>query len=332
MQKLKGILIFMLLLFWAGSVSAYVYEGYHWPDPNPMNEVYLINPNCADPEAGTPDDQIVAIKAGARAWVNEGNANFVLNYGGTCSALYPNDSTTNPANGYNEIMFVQDPAYWYFAQNPSVIAVVWTWSQEVTPPPPVHRHVYEADMAWNDHDFVFNGVGDPTTLEHDIWNIAAHEFGHFLKLNHPPYTEATMYLYSSKGETKKRDLYSDDVAGIQYIYGIAPNTNPVLSNPQVLPNLYDPGPFSFNYYVDYYDANSNAPSIANVYIDGTPHTMTLDSGTPSQGTYKYTTGLPAFTNHTYSFYFEDGNNGSDILPVLGTFSGPATYKPNRTYY
>ncbi|MFH1224756.1 MAG: matrixin family metalloprotease [Candidatus Diapherotrites archaeon] len=59
---------------------------------------------------------------------------------------------------------------------------------------------------------------------YDVQNAATHEFGHWLKLNDlygSSDTEKTMYGYISTGETKKRTLHSDDIAGIKYIYGTA---------------------------------------------------------------------------------------------------------------
>lgn len=52
----------------------------------------------------------------------------------------------------------------------------------------------------------------------DVQNIATHEFGHWLRLNHVSDTEATMYTYAQTNEIKKRTLTSDDEAGILYIY------------------------------------------------------------------------------------------------------------------
>lgn len=52
----------------------------------------------------------------------------------------------------------------------------------------------------------------------DVQSAATHEFGHWLSLGHSSNTEATMYSTMSTGETKKRSLHSDDIAGICYIY------------------------------------------------------------------------------------------------------------------
>lgn len=110
------------------------------------------------------------------------------------------------------------------------------------------------------------------------------------------------------------------MAGIQYIYGAAANINPVLSSPLITPTV---GGLStiFSYRVNYYDSNSGF-SLARVTINATPHDMTLYTGTPSNGTYKYDTTLAYAPTNQYSFYCEDGQGGSDILPVLGYLNGP----------
>ncbi|MRS13250.1 MAG: matrixin family metalloprotease [Actinobacteria bacterium] len=59
---------------------------------------------------------------------------------------------------------------------------------------------------------------DGRSTAYDVQNTLTHEFGHGLPLNHSTYTAATMFAYTSKGETLKRSLYSDDIYGIQALY------------------------------------------------------------------------------------------------------------------
>jgi hypothetical protein len=317
--KNVSLLTFLLVVFSLGQTWGFEYQGYHWPPPNPMGEPYLINPNCADPAAENPDDQIIAIRdGGARAWMNEGNANFTFTYGGTTTKPLPDDGVVSSYNGSNEIMFVQDPAYHYFVDHNNTVAVVFYWYWTST------REIFECDMAFHDVKYTFNGVGQPTSQEHDIWNLATHEFGHFLNLK-DLYTgadiEKTMYGWVSKGETKKRDLHQDDIDGIQYIYGQTSNSNPTLTAGYVSP---DSGYLDteFSYYVDYYDANGDAPTTAQVYIDEVPYTMSLHSGIASDGTYRYQTALPDPGIYDYYFYFQEANGGHDREPVLWTNPGP----------
>jgi hypothetical protein len=62
------------------------------------------------------------------------------------------------------------------------------------------------------------GYGQSGCTWHDLQNTLTHEVGHLLGLDHPPEVEATMYRRADVGETKKRDLHPDDIAGICTIY------------------------------------------------------------------------------------------------------------------
>ncbi|XP_010272073.1 PREDICTED: metalloendoproteinase 2-MMP [Nelumbo nucifera] len=58
----------------------------------------------------------------------------------------------------------------------------------------------------------------------DLESVAVHEIGHLLGLGHSSYGDAIMYPTISSG-TKKVELWSDDIEGIQLLYGTNPNTN-----------------------------------------------------------------------------------------------------------
>jgi hypothetical protein len=103
---------------------------------------------------------------------------------------------------------------------------------------------------------------------------------------------------------------------------------PVLSNGTVSP-ASDYYGTQFEYNVDYYDEDGDAPSVIQVNIDGTDQDMTLDSGSADNGTYRYRTrDITQDIAHTYYFYAEDGNGGSDRNPAAGTYSGPDTSDPD----
>jgi len=98
------------------------------------------------------------------------------------------------------------------------------------------------------------------------------------------------------------------------------NHNPELANGDVAPDSGDTST-TFTYSVDYYDQDGDNPSAAEVYVDGSPHTMSFVAGSGFQyhGTYQYQTTLPAGP-HNYYFSFSDAYGGSDTTE---TYSGPS---------
>jgi MYXO-CTERM domain-containing protein len=72
----------------------------------------------------------------------------------------------------------------------------------------------EADIVLNGHDSWTTSPA-PGDAAFDIQNVLTHEVGHFLGMGHEPaIPEATMYPYTPAGETSKRQLHPDDVAGV----------------------------------------------------------------------------------------------------------------------
>ncbi|XP_043723245.1 metalloendoproteinase 3-MMP-like [Telopea speciosissima] len=71
------------------------------------------------------------------------------------------------------------------------------------------RFHYDADENWSTN---------PGQNMMDLESVAVHEIGHLLGLGHSSVQEAIMYPSISPGVTK-RDLHSDDIMGIQYLYG-----------------------------------------------------------------------------------------------------------------
>jgi hypothetical protein len=77
-------------------------------------------------------------------------------------------------------------------------------------PPPANNYSIAGDIEFNTGQVW--AIGNT----YDLFTVAAHEFGHALGMTHS--TDATAVMYGTYN-TRKTDLGSDDIAGIQSIYG-----------------------------------------------------------------------------------------------------------------
>jgi C1A family cysteine protease len=111
---------------------------------------------------------------------------------------------------------------------------------------------------------------------------------------------------------------------VDYTYlGPSYDHPPTLSSPQVAPAVGTTAD-AFSYSVFYADQDGDTPSIKEVVIDGTPHAMTLVSGSASNGWYGYDAAL-AVGSHDYYFSFRDSRGATARAPLAGASDGPNVY-------
>lgn len=126
-------------------------------------------------------------------------------------------------------------AYGCWDHDPGMIALTTTSFDRST------GEILHADIELNGASFVFTARDSPSCdkeapvprpapcAANDVQNTLTHEVGHLLGLDHSLDAEATMYRTAPLGETKKRDLASDDVEGLCFIYPRAMPTSTCLS-------------------------------------------------------------------------------------------------------
>ena len=284
--------------------------GYSWVyQANPMGENYLINANCVDSAAGDANAQRVQLQNGVAAW-NSAGADFQFTYGGT---------TTLSSVTYNNTNIV------FFSTSPpdggSYVAATYIWYSG--------SNITEIDLVFNDRDYTWwNGSGSCGSNKMDIWNVAAHEFGHWLCLEdlyNGSDSAKTMYGYVSYCDIHARTLDADDINGIIAIYGSAPapDTTPPTPNPMTFASAPAPTSTSAISMTATTATDANSPPVQYYFNFVSGGTGGNDSAWQA-GTAYSDGGLAANTSYTYRVKARD----SASTPNETTYSGnssTATY-------
>ena len=187
-------------------LSAYVYSGHRWPS----NSVpFYINPANRDV---TEDAAIAALQVAASNWKNQTTANINVYYAGRTTG------TTIGNNGKNEVFF-RDEA------NGGTAAVTYWWYGG-------DGKLRDADMKFFDSGFKFftgrSGCSQGIYLE----DLATHEFGHFIGIQHSADASATMYPTVSVWCGQDwRYLSQDDINVVQLVYPGSSETSGVPEAP-----------------------------------------------------------------------------------------------------
>ena len=150
-----------------------------------------------------------AIHDAFSSWSNA-TTGLDFRYEGSTGAGMAND-------GQNTVLFVYDG--WPYDQG--FAALTFRYYDNKT------GKLIDTDIAFNAERFAWSIGGS----DFDIQNSATHEVGHFTGLGHSQASDATMYSRTLAGETSKRSLASDDVAGVQAIYGGGGSAAPVDDEP-----------------------------------------------------------------------------------------------------
>jgi hypothetical protein len=181
---------------------------------------FYVNPS-------TPDLSSAAAGAATQfaldVWNTQGGTPFRYQYGGTTS-----DTTTGYDNR-NVVIFRN-------TSNGSAIASTYTWWDS-------SNHLIDADVVVWDGGFTFftgtSGCGSVSNAAY-LEDVLTHEFGHALGLNHSTVTDATMYPSYGYCSQAMRTLASDDIAGVQSLYGVGSSGSTSSSSTATVPQMSSP--------------------------------------------------------------------------------------------
>ena len=175
--------------------SADAYASYARWASSPVT--FYVNPVNRDVTSAAA---VAALQSGMDVW-NTAGTPFRWQYGGVV-----NDTATAYDNR-NVIMFRN-------TSNGSAIATTYSWWSN-------SNELLDSDIVFWDGPFTFftgasgcGGVSNAAYME----DIAVHELGHALGLNHSTNTDATMYPSYSYCSMKNRTLAADDIAGAKALY------------------------------------------------------------------------------------------------------------------
>ena len=179
---------------------AFLAKGAKWKNVEP----WYVNPANTE---GLSDTFVFSnIAADIQKWEDASSTN-ILGTGTINTSVLVADEL-NP-DGVNEVYFGD-------VDSAGTIAVTIVWG--IFSGPPSQRKLVEWDQVYDEVDFDWSSTGEAGKM--DFENIATHEIGHSVGMSHPPdgCANETMYRFATESETKKRDLNSGDIAGINDLY------------------------------------------------------------------------------------------------------------------
>lgn len=168
-----------------------------WDSNTPIK--YVINPK--NPQGLSQSFITSTISKSVKTWDAGTSRNLFSTYKVDKRAKY------GKRDGKNSIVFGSYPYT-------GVIAVTGIWYYSDS------GQILEADMLLNTVYRWGNAVTDPSRM--DLQNIVTHELGHVVGMDDitgRACIDATMYAYSWNGDIQKRDLASEDIFGLQTLYG-----------------------------------------------------------------------------------------------------------------
>ena len=167
-------------LYWSGQP--------HWVLNNAGSD------NIAD------ESEKYAIKQAFQSWENvPGTSLNFFHDGNTGSTNFGSHST-------HLVMFDENGSSGWFPPGSGIVAITpITYSTS-------SGRILDADILFNGRDWTF--ATDGRNGAFDVQDIATHEIGHFIGLDHSPVIGSSMWPYVSSGQWLHRGLADDDRAGV----------------------------------------------------------------------------------------------------------------------
>jgi len=206
MTRLRSVLTAAIVV--AVSVPSFSYSSYAVWSSNPVS--VFVNPANADVSAAAA---LSAVQYAMNVWNTQGGSSFRFQFAGTVS------DTSNAFDNRNVVLFRN-------VDNGSTIATTYSWWDS-------SNHLLDSDIiVWDSRFTFYTGTSGCGAIANSAYleDIATHELGHALGLNHSSVATATMYPSYSYCSQELRTLDPDDIAGVQALYpgSARANTQPTV--------------------------------------------------------------------------------------------------------
>lgn len=186
--------------------------------------VRLIHPSTGSPLYWTDPSQVgIVIQSGGSDDLPDGSHETALRNAiqewnradGTTAVLVENASPAQQArtdwasDDIHLILFDENNSSGYFPPGSSTVALtpVWFYSD---------GRIVDADVLFNGSSFQFTTSGQPGRF--DVQDVATHELGHLLGLDHTGWGGGTMFPYVDPTVILHRSLSVDEVHGLRAAY------------------------------------------------------------------------------------------------------------------
>lgn len=167
---------------------------------------FIINPLGSKDIAD--DSDLLAVRLAFKEWnaALGGSLELTETAGPNPTSKNVNDLSTH------RVVFDSNDQTGYFPVETGIVAIT-----------PIHfsaaNVIVDADIIFNERDHTFSTNLKSFTF--DVRDVATHEIGHFIGLDHSPLPAASLYPYVDYQQTAHRSLSEDDILGARALYDSA---------------------------------------------------------------------------------------------------------------
>jgi MYXO-CTERM domain-containing protein len=174
----------------------------HWSTPYAISIVL----NAIGSDDIADESHLTALRGAIRAWNHAGGSSAQILEDTSPSQMARTDWSSS---SIHLVLFDETNSSGYFPSGSGTVAITPLWFTS-------DGTITDADVLFNGSNFQFTTSG--VFGRFDVQDVATHELGHFLGLDHSGWAGATLYPYVDPGMLFQRSLSKDDIHGARDMY------------------------------------------------------------------------------------------------------------------